>query len=86
MMNEYEDETAQAMIIDITPKQAMDALRKAVRADYDYAWSWHCNIAMVAIDAGATHKTANERAAGFMWRTFGVNTSVPPQYVGQKER
>ncbi|MCL4316518.1 MAG: hypothetical protein M1527_06755 [Gammaproteobacteria bacterium] len=62
----------------ITPKQAMDALRKAMEEDYGYAWSWHCNVAMAAVDAGAPHKEANERAAGFMRNAFGVDTRLPP--------
>jgi hypothetical protein len=62
----------------ITPKQAMDALREAMLEDYSYAWSWHCNIAMASQDAGAPHKEANERAAGFMRNAFGVDTRLPP--------
>ena len=62
----------------ITVPQAMDALRQAMQEDYGYAWSWHCNVAMAAQDAGAPHKEANERAAGFMRNAFGVDTSLPP--------
>ena len=44
----------------------------------DYAWSWHCNIAMVAKDAYSDgrpiHEAANSRAADFMWNAFGVDT------------
>jgi hypothetical protein len=40
----------------------------------DYAWSWHCNLAMMAYDAGAPHRDANIRAADFMKYCFGVNT------------
>lgn len=58
----------------ITPEQALKALSDAMNADPDYAWGWHCNLAMMAVDAGAPHKEANEGAAGFMWLTFGVPT------------
>ena len=34
--------------------------------------------AAFAQDAGAPHKEANERAAGFMRNAFGVDTSLPP--------
>lgn len=61
-----------------TVKDAMDVLSKSMKDDPGYAWSWHCNIAMAAQDAGAPHKEANERAAGFMRTAFGVDTSKPP--------
>ena len=59
-------------------KKAMEDLAFSMSIDPDYAWSWHCNIAMVAQDAGAPHKEANERSADFMMRAFGVDTSKPP--------
>lgn len=62
----------------VTPTEAMAVLSAAMQEDSGYAWSWHCNIAMVAQDAGAPHKEANERAADFMRRAFGVDTSLPP--------
>jgi hypothetical protein len=46
-----------------------------MRTDPDYAWTWHCNIAMVAQDAGAPHKEANIRAGDFMNMLFGVRTN-----------
>jgi len=53
---------------------ALWILRRAMKNDPDYAWSWHCNIAMVAQDAGASHKEANERTSDFMHNLFGVRT------------
>jgi hypothetical protein len=61
-----------------TPKGALTVLSKAMQDDPGYAWSWHCNVAMVAQDAGAPHDKANERAADFMSRAFSVDTSKPP--------
>lgn len=49
-------------------------LARQMRRDFGYAWSWHCNVAMVALDAGASHDRANRFAADFMSRAFGVNT------------
>lgn len=62
------------------PKHAMAALTEAMKADPEYAWSWHCNIAMVAVDAGAPHQEANERAAGFMRTAFDVDTRSSPHF------
>lgn len=62
----------------ITPKQALAVLSNAMQSDPGYAWSWHCNIAMVAQDAGAPHDKANERAVDFMRSAFNVDTSKGP--------
>jgi hypothetical protein len=49
-------------------------LTAAMRNDMDYAWGWHCNIAMAAFDAGCPHDVANEGAARFMQLLAGVDT------------
>jgi len=56
-------------------KLALWILRRAMRKDPEYAWGWHCNIAMVAQDAGALHKEANIRTGDFMNSLFGINTN-----------
>lgn len=61
-------------------KNAMKVVQKAMKNDPDFAWSWHCNIAMAAQDAGAPHKEANERAADFMRCAFGVDTTKAPEH------
>ena len=55
-----------------TPADAVAALSKAFKNDPDYAWSWHCNIAMAAKDEGMKHKAANRAAARFMYNAFGI--------------
>lgn len=53
---------------------AMDALRVAMINDPEYAWGWHCNIAMAAQDEGL-ERIASQRAANrFMERCFKVTT------------
>tara|TARA_Y100000034_G_C6803253_1_gene360457 strand:- start:507 stop:935 length:429 start_codon:yes stop_codon:yes gene_type:complete len=59
-------------------EKALEVMSEAMKADPGFAWSWHCNVAMAARDAGAPHKEANERAADFMKRAFGVDTSKEP--------
>jgi len=56
-------------------KQAFDVLKQAMEKDANYAWSWHCNIAVMAQDAGASHAIANDGAARFMKLCFGVDTA-----------
>lgn len=59
-------------------QKALKEISIAMQIDPDLAWGWHCNIAMVAQDAGAPHKEANIRAADFMRYMFDVNTTKPP--------
>lgn len=65
----------------IKTPDAFQALKNAVIEDPDYAWSWHCNIAMPLIDAGVNEKTAQEAAATVMRNFFGVDTRESPHYA-----
>lgn len=61
-------------VTETTPVQnAMATLSEAMFKDSDYAWTWHCNVAMAAWDAGAPICEANERAADFIKNAFGVD-------------
>lgn len=55
-------------------------LRAAIEADPEYAWAWHCNIAMPMIDSGCPDKIANEGAARVMRNIFQVDTSQLPHF------
>jgi hypothetical protein len=70
-------------------KLALWYLGWKMRRDPNYAWSWHCTIAMVAQDSANSafrhilsnnigwrkiNKTSNERAADFMRTVFKVDT------------
>lgn len=59
---------------------AMGEVRAALHADPEYAWSWHCNIAMASVDEGMEHAAANRAAARFMHNCFGLDTSKSPHY------
>lgn len=52
-------------------------IRRQMQKDDAWAWTWHCNVAMAAQDAGAPHDRANERASDFMYRAFGVKGYEP---------
>ena len=67
---------------EITTDEAVKRLTKALRDDLDYAWGWHCNIAMTAFDAGCPHDVANEGAARFMQLLAGVDTRKHPGFAG----
>lgn len=58
----------------MTTKEAMDHLRGALQSDPEYAWGWHCNIAMAAFDEGLDRDAANRAAARFMKNCFGVDS------------
>jgi hypothetical protein len=65
-----------------TTDEAVSRLSKALRDDLDYAWGWHCNVAMTAFDAGCPHDVANEGAARFMQLLAGVDTRKHPGFAG----
>ncbi len=54
--------------------QAMQHLKTAMQGDLEYAWAWHCNIAMAAFDEGLDPTRANLAAARFMRLAFDVDT------------
>jgi hypothetical protein len=66
-------------------------IKEMIKSDAEYAWGWHCNIAMTAQDEGVSHEISNKAAARIMQNIFGVDTSQSefyknlksPQDVGQ---
>jgi hypothetical protein len=56
-------------------KEALETIKAGMAEDFDYAWAWHCNIAVSAVDAGCDHAQANDGAARFMRLCFDVDTS-----------
>jgi len=62
-------------------KAALDILEKSFADDPEYAYSWHCNIAMACYDAigdslshEEAHKISNEAATRFMKLAFNTET------------
>lgn len=60
--------------------ESMATVTNAIRNDPDYAWSWHCNIAMAAMDEGVNHMAANKLAARFLMILTGVDTTKNPHF------
>jgi hypothetical protein len=54
---------------------AMSTVIAEMKADYSYAWSWHCVAACCAMDEGLNHEAANRAAARLMKMAFDVDTS-----------
>lgn len=57
-------------------KTIFEMLIRAVKDDDDYAWGWHCNIAVPFQDEGGTHEQANRAAARIMYNIFGVDVTT----------
>ncbi len=65
-------------------RRAMKTLKKAMKKDSAYAYSWHCNVAMMCYDAIQhelhitdhydAHRVGNEAASRFMKLAFDVDT------------
>jgi len=66
---------------------AMKTVIQAMQQDPDYAWSWHCNIAMAFVDAGGDHYTGNQGAARFMKMLANVEPAheLPSPQPAQQE-
>lgn len=59
---------------------AWDVFVKAMD-DPEYAWAWHCNLAMPIMDAtGISHEQANEAAAHLMQYLWGCDITAHPLY------
>lgn len=57
-------------------------MQRLMQSDAEYAWAWHCNLAMPIMDvAGCDHKTANEAAAHLMQHIWSVDITTDPRYV-----
>lgn len=54
----------------------LSMLKGVMKFHPDFAWTWHCNIACVAMDEGVNASTANLLAARFMMSAFEVDTAV----------
>lgn len=67
----------------VSPKLALDA---QIASDQDYAWSWHCNLAVPIMEsAGISHTKANDIAASLMRDIFGTDTRLNPNYQVAQE-
>lgn len=60
-----------------TTAEAFETIKSAMQEDPGYAWVWHCNIAMAAVESGVDRIKATQTAAEFMRRCFGVELAYP---------
>lgn len=66
----------------MTLTEAFDTFRTTMRDDPEYAWSWHCNLAMPIMDStGVSHEAANKAAARLMQHLFAIDTAANPHYA-----
>src|SRR5574343_1152578 len=75
--HEYEKERVRltARLAAAEAARPMQKLTEEIQSDDDYAWSWHCNIAMPIYDEGQTHEAANKAAARVMSCLFSVDVT-----------
>lgn len=61
-------------------------LKAAIHAYPDYAWGWHCNLAVPMLDVipGVTHAQANRAAALIMQQMFDYDITADDRYEGGK--
>lgn len=61
--------------------QAIDHLKKVMKDDTEYAWGWHCNIAMPAYDSGISPIAANLASARIMKHLFDIDITQNPNWA-----
>lgn len=59
---------------------AVQTLIETLKADPAYAWAWHCNVAMAAVDEGLSHYAANKAAARFLSWLAQIDTTTHPGF------
>ena len=59
---------------------AMQTLIETLKADPEYAWAWHCNVAMATFDEGLSHYAANKAAARFLSWLAQIDTTTHPGF------
>ena len=78
--NEKHHQKYDSSIVTKHVPESMATVTNAIRNDPGYAWSWHCNIAMAAMDEGVDHMAANKLAARFLMILTGVDTTKNPHF------
>lgn len=63
----------------------VERLRQQFQSDPDYAWSWHCNIAVAAMDECLWPSAANRAAARFMKTAFGVDATQDERFAATQK-
>ena len=62
-----------------------EQLKNTIHADPDYAWGWHCNLAVPIMDeADVSHEKANKAAALIMEQMFGYDITTHELYRYEK--
>ena len=65
--------------------EAFETLKAEMAADPEYAWSWHCNLAMPIMDAaGISHEKANVAAAYLMSHLFCYDVTTDERFQYKK--
>lgn len=68
-------------IANSTVPAAISTVCAALRDDPEYAWAWHCNITMSAVDAGAAHSAASEGSARFLQTLASTDVRKDPRFA-----
>ena len=62
-------------------KSNFENLKDQIAADGQYAWSWHCSLAMQIKDSiNCSHMDANKAATHIMKSFFNIDTSSFEEY------
>lgn len=70
----------------MTPGKAVNSLKEAMRSDPDYAWAWHCNLAICYYDESELDlPLCNRAAARFMKLAFEIDMTKHRNFRATQE-
>lgn len=73
------------VVFKIPPSESLDALKKSVHSDAEYAWGWQSNLAACSMDEGLDRAAANRAASRFMSILFEYDVTKHPRYAETQE-
>lgn len=60
---------------EMSVEKEFKVIEELIKSDDEYAWGWHCNLAMPIHDEGVSYVVANKAAGRIMASIFGVDTT-----------
>lgn len=67
-----------------TERHPFDVLKEQIRSDPEYAWAWHCNLAVPMTDVGVGRKEADQASALILSQMFDCDITTHPYWQGEK--
>lgn len=60
------------------------SLKEQIQSDPEYAWAWHCNLAVPMMDVGITGEEADQASALILSQMFECDITTHQNWKGTK--